>query len=393
MKGDNLTFRFCDHCQKDKDGTQYLSVKFKQQSGNWTIIEKFLCPECVKEYEVIKEEKLGCKAIEATIPLSKALAEGVPPINWRIESLLPTPGILTIASPPGTYKTFTALNIALCVATGRDLYDQFTVEQGRVLYIDEENSRGLILNRVEALLKGSEITQSLEEIFLCQGQQLRLDTNEGANILLELIQAYMPNVVILDSLVRFMDGDEDKARDVRKLFETLKREMDEDNEISFIILHHTRKGKAGKNGDEMDGLRGSGDLSAQADVIAMLSPKGNNSFLFTVVKNRVLSREENPPFIVKVINHNEGLRFEYGGAKEKSLSMIERVKDDLAAWFSEAQIKEFYTKDALAKMQQKAYNRTSFYDALSEFRSEQVIRPKGRGQYEVLKHNFSVDKL
>ena len=57
-----------------------------------------------------------------------------------------------------------------------------------------------------------------------------------------------PDLIILDSLVRFMTGDENSVKDVRLLFQGLKKLANEEG-VTIICIHHLRKaGSFGNSG-------------------------------------------------------------------------------------------------------------------------------------------------
>ena len=46
--------------------------------------------------------------------------------------------------------------------------------------------------------------------------------NEGVKIIKNIVEKHSIDVIIFDSLVRFIEGDEDKSTDIRKTYEHIK---------------------------------------------------------------------------------------------------------------------------------------------------------------------------
>ena len=65
----------------------------------------------------------------------------IPPSRYVIEGVKVAGAVVSIGNT-GTYKSFTELGMALCVATGRQWLGH-SVEQGRVLFIIGEGASGL----------------------------------------------------------------------------------------------------------------------------------------------------------------------------------------------------------------------------------------------------------
>ena len=91
-------------------------------------------------------------------------------------------------------------------------------------------------------------------------------------------------LIIVDTLRRLTSVEENDATEISNFLTTFITPLVIDFKVSVIIVHHTRK-RAQMNGgakaeDDMDEVRGSGDLSGFVDVILMLKRyKGEDSRL------------------------------------------------------------------------------------------------------------------
>src|SRR6266849_2165500 len=65
--------------------------------------------------------------------------EGLPSMDWLIDGLLPAKSFACLYGPPGSYKSFLALDIGLSIANGRPFVGLST-QQGDVAYIAGEGT-------------------------------------------------------------------------------------------------------------------------------------------------------------------------------------------------------------------------------------------------------------
>lgn len=70
------------------------------------------------------------------------LAEALRPTRWLIRNYLERGAVGALYGPSGSLKSFIALEMALCVASGRP-YRGNSVRQGSVIYLAAEGQRGL----------------------------------------------------------------------------------------------------------------------------------------------------------------------------------------------------------------------------------------------------------
>jgi KaiC/GvpD/RAD55 family RecA-like ATPase len=215
------------------------------------------------------------KELEMTFPtisLPDAIRTHRPP-EWLIKGLIPRQGICYVGGAPKSYKSTFAFHFALCCATGRPFLGHFPIEGGkRILYIQEENDFDMV-EKFSLLCKGmmlnmDEIT-NLTNISLSCKNGITIDTFGGREDmaiarLKTKIEELNPDIIFFDSAVRMMEGDENKASDVRKVHNTLSK-ICKDRKILCFLLHHTPKRE--------NELRGSGDFVAQADIVIMLTSK------------------------------------------------------------------------------------------------------------------------
>jgi len=209
----------------------------------------------------------------------------------------------------------------------------------------------------------------------------KIDEPVGIKQIKLLIDEYKPKIIIFDSMVRCMVGEEDKSRDVRKIFDNLKSVLVEHPDICFLILHHTTKGANRRKG--IDALRGSGDFAAFADVILMFNQ--NDGFVeVDVVKNRHIDRALLSGFVIKFETIDEEyLKLNYLEANPDTLSAIEECVSDIKNWYNTEQKVVFRSRLVLSEMKKLGYAKNCTYSALKVLEKRRDISKQKRALWEV----------
>jgi len=211
-------------------------------------------------------------SIGGSVPVSAAkLAEAMaePPKDWRsryltfeqvrdakpveflIDGFLALDSITAIAAPVGQRKSLIALNVAHALCTGKPLFDYFKVakQPSRVIYLCPEMGISSFSTRLKQIGLASHVGQAL----FCQ-------TMDVESIKLADLDDELPGaVVIIDTLTRFVEGDQNSSEDMSrfaKVVFSLQR-----GGATVVLLHHSIKGAAG--GLTLDSaMRGSTELAA-----------------------------------------------------------------------------------------------------------------------------------
>jgi len=242
----------------------------------------------------------------------------IPPPSWIIDQLIPDGGFTILSAAPAQFKTWLALDIAIHVAQGKPLFDQFETKQKNVLIIDEESGAGLLRERLQIL--GT--TDNLP-IAVVTDKGFKLDET-SANALIAYCEHHHIGLIVFDSLTRFHNGDENKAQDMSVVMGDFKRLSQAG--IAVLLIHHNRKPAAfGKPGGANE-MRGSGDIFAACDVqISMKRDDSSRTIKVTQNKNRYA--EEMSPFNLELVSDDGRQRFEYRGNDAKQPSKTEQTDD------------------------------------------------------------------
>jgi len=326
------------------------------------------------------------KTQNLTISALELLNSDIPEPEWLVDGLVPKANITLIAGPPASIKSFLTLLISSCTAAGSKLFDMINCKQGIVLYVDEENGKEEIKRRLE-LLKNTYCfsEQALENIHFMFYQGFKVD-ERWANRMVEAIPGKIPSLIIVDSLVRVLEGDENSAEDARKLFNSF-RVLIKDYGTTILVLAHCRK----TNRDtslNLNSIRGSSDFAACASSIIILEPQGKNTFCLTQAKNRSKA-EASSDLVIKIVNKEsakgvKGVFFEVKqGTAGKRLTAAELAAEDITKWLNETQKQEFKTKEVLEELADK-HKDNAVYSALKLLNKRGELKHKSHGAWSVV---------
>jgi hypothetical protein len=184
------------------------------------------------------------------------------PVSWIIDNVLPEKGFAALYGPPGSYKSFIALDIAEAVATGRQWMGNQISSPGAVLYIAGEGHGG-IGARIKAC-KINNRTKDGAQIYVIRYQLNLRSSADDFNLLMESIDALIDRtgielrLVQIDTLARaFGGGNENDSQDMGAFIHNcgrLQRKLD----CALMVLHHSGK-------DATKGLRGHSSLLGAVD--------------------------------------------------------------------------------------------------------------------------------
>ncbi len=173
------------------------------------------------------------------------------PVEFLIEGFLALDSITAIAAPVGQRKSLIALNVAHALCTGEPLFDYFKVtkQPSRVIYLCPEMGISSFSMRLKQIGLAAHVGRTL----FCQ-------TMDVDSIKLTDLNDELPGaVVIVDTLTRFVEGDQNSSEDMArfaKVVFALQR-----GGATVVLLHHSIKGAAG--GLTLDSaMRGSTELAA-----------------------------------------------------------------------------------------------------------------------------------
>ena len=185
------------------------------------------------------------------------------PVKWLIDKVLPVGSFSALYGPPGSFKSFIALDIAHSIATGRPWMGNEVSEKGAVLYICGEGFGG-VGARIKAC-KQHHQTEDGAPIYVIRHQLNLRSSIEDFNALVLAVEILVKQtginfkLIAIDTLARaFGGGDENSASDMMQFVVTCGHIQKIVQDAGLMILHHSGK-------DNSRGMRGSSALLGAVD--------------------------------------------------------------------------------------------------------------------------------
>lgn len=186
----------------------------------------------------------------------------LPPPKWLIENIIPEGGLAGLYGPPESTKSFVAIDLALCVATGMSWHGH-AVQSGFVLYVAAEGGPG-IGKRVRAWLAAHGDMKPTQPTIAWLIESLSITKNsDDVEILMARLDEEMvkvPKLIVVDTLARCFDGDENQQEDMGRFVAGLDRFRHEYG-ATLLAIHHTR----------LDGERERGNTALRGGTDTMMS--------------------------------------------------------------------------------------------------------------------------
>lgn len=184
------------------------------------------------------------------------------PVEWLIHSILPVQSFSALFGPPGSFKSFIALDMAEAIATGRPWMGNQIEQQGAVLYICGEGFGGM-----GARIKACQLHHSTPKgapIYVIRHQlNLRSSAEDFNALMLAVVQLVETTgiefkLVIIDTLARAFGGGNENDSDAMGAFITTMGKIQEFLTCALMVAHHSGK-------DATKGLRGHSSLLGAVD--------------------------------------------------------------------------------------------------------------------------------
>jgi hypothetical protein len=184
------------------------------------------------------------------------------PVEWLVQGVIPQRSFVALYAPPASFKSFVALDIAECIATGRAFLGNEITRRGAVLYIAGEGHGG-IGTRIKALKIHHGTPEGTPVYFLRRQVNLRSSQTDLKDLVaaiddLKAIHDINFEMIIIDTLARAFGGGNENASEDMGAFITAAGAIQGKYECSLLVVHH-----AGK--DATKGLRGHSSLLGAVD--------------------------------------------------------------------------------------------------------------------------------
>lgn len=206
---------------------------------------------------------------ERTLDMGKVLKLASLEQSFLVHSAIPARAVTFVVGTPGARKSWIAYDLALAVSRGRPWLGLASTKQGlRTLILNYDNPT------VELARRFLRLGATPDDNIYCHtmtgdGDMLKLP--ERGKELLAIVNAVMPNLIVVDSLRQCHTGDESSSRDMAAVMGAMRAFTA--CGAAVVILHHTRKAPTdpGAMTQAMEAMRGSTEIAASADAIIAIA--------------------------------------------------------------------------------------------------------------------------
>jgi hypothetical protein len=253
------------------NATDYSTPQISQDSKGPKNNAENLAPEAIKPDPFMGDSNAPPPMDDTTNtspvkkPLFTSLSEmkkNRKSVPWLIRDYLPMDSTAALLGESGAGKSFLMIDMALCVATGKEWHGHKT-KQGAVFYVIGEGQSG-ITARCEAWEIHSGITTDDSTPFFCTEGAILLPDKGNLIELMSNIDGWIkstgqrPALIVFDTLARCFIGEENSAKDTGayiQSMDTLRRSFG----CCVVNVHHTGK-DATKGGRGSSALKGAWDM-------------------------------------------------------------------------------------------------------------------------------------
>jgi len=277
---------------KDKSNERKLAIKaietaWELQSNKH---DKKSINELLNGFKELEDEILDTPGNIPLVSASDLQKSHSEPLNYYVDGLMPVGAVLVVSAPPNTFKTWFALMMSEALSTGKQFLGRYT-RKTNVIYLNKENPVNLLKERLELI--GSEYDDNFKFWnYNTNPEPPRLVNNQSYKKL-----AAENTVIVIDSLIRFHDSDENSSSEMSQVMNAVRTLTKEG--ATVVILHHQGKGESQ--------YRGSSEILAGCDIMYSLNYDRESKILtLKTEKNRY-----QPEFKISMkIETKNGFEFE-----------------------------------------------------------------------------------
>jgi putative DNA primase/helicase len=214
------------------------------------------------------------------------------PIRWLVKDWLQDDALVMVHGPSGGGKTFVVLDWCLHMAAGMTLWATTRkVKGGTVVYLAGEGHHGL-RGRIAAWKQHYKAGKL--EMWLSK-DGCDLNTPAGYLKVAESIRRLptMPSVIVVDTLHRFLLGDENSAQDAKGMLDACSNLM-RDFGCSVLLVHHT-----GVSEEAQHRARGSSAWKGALDIEISIVP-GKDGAPIQIIQRKSKDAEEAETVLVEL---------------------------------------------------------------------------------------------
>ena len=215
------------------------------------------------------------------------------PISWLVKRWLQDKALIMVHGPSGGGKTFVVLDWCLRMSAGVQEWGGNKIRTGTVVYLAGEGHHGL-RGRVAAW-KVHNGAGSLSMWLSRDGCDL--NTPQGYMRVVDNIRALpkRPSLIVVDTLHRFLLGDENSAQDAKTMLDACGALMGEFG-CSVLLVHHT-----GVSEEAQHRARGSSAWRGALDIEISIVP-GKEGSPMSIVQRKSKDAELSEPVYAELVS-------------------------------------------------------------------------------------------
>lgn len=158
------------------------------------------------------------------------------PISWLVKHWLQSEAMIMVHGPSGGGKTFAVLDWCLRIASSTDCWFGHVVRPASVVYLAGEGHHGL-----KARIAAWKFHFGVKSLNMWLSKDgCDLNTPAGYQRVLDHVRGLKekPKIIVVDTLHRFLAGDENSAQDAKSMLDACSALMREFN-CTVLLVHHT----------------------------------------------------------------------------------------------------------------------------------------------------------
>jgi len=195
--------------------------------------------------EAVKEqiERVALPAIDKlAFEFTRADDLELTEIKWVVDDYIEADSLAQVFGDPGGGKSFVAIDLACCVATGKPWHGH-EVKQGSVFYIAGEGHNGLA-RRLKAWQIGNGTSLAGVPLYKSHRAAQLYDATEAAVVAESIKQLSaeancIPSMIVIDTLARNHGGDENSTQDMNAFIQHLDVYLRQPWKCCVMVVHHS----------------------------------------------------------------------------------------------------------------------------------------------------------
>lgn len=193
-------------------------------------------------------------------------------VDWIVEHLIPRPGLVMLMGPEKAGKSFLALDVAKCAASGESVFGYACKQDNRVLYLQFDTSETIWRDRIRKLRDAGYNTTPSNLVMVHPEDQLipwNICSANGQKWLKDVLDTANPDLVIIDVLREIHGKDENDSTAMKEVGDALIRAF---TGRAVLLVHHTKKLSSDMSFDVNIGAlsRGSSYITGKVDAYWLL---------------------------------------------------------------------------------------------------------------------------